>query len=152
MPKRDKRLVSYNMSRIKGKNTSIEKILRHALTQAGYRYRVNDPSLPDHPDIVFKKAKIAIFCDGDFFHGYDFPKIDAQLKTNKEFWEKKILTNQERDRKEDQELVEMGYLVLHFWEHEIRNDLGKVVSTIEDTLYRRNQEKEEEEGEEETEI
>ena len=148
---RDKKIVSYNMSKIKGKDTSIELILRHALYQAGYRYRVNGKDLSGHPDIVFKREKIAIFCDGDFFHGYDFNKIDKELKTNKEYWEKKILTNQKRDRKEDQELVEKGYLVLHFWEHEIRENLGMVVSTIEEALYQRRKEKDDDEDREEEE-
>lgn len=129
--------VSYNMSRIKGKDTSIELILRHALYQEGYRYRKNVKTLPGHPDIVLTKYKIAIFCDGDYFHGYDYKKTEEQLKTNKEYWLKKIKRNQERDVTQDKELVDMGYIVLRFWEHEIRNSLNQVLKEIDLYVYKR---------------
>ena len=119
------------MARIRGKDTAIEVRLRKALYHEGYRYRKNDRTLPGHPDIVLSKYRICIFCDGDFFHGYDLSNIEGQLKTNKAFWTKKIETNRKRDRKVDEELVLMGYLVLRFWEHEIENDLKKVLSEIE---------------------
>ena len=127
---RSKEAVSYNMSRIKGKDTSIEKILRHALYQEGYRYRKNDKTLPGHPDIVLRKYHIVIFCDGDFFHGYDLSKTEAQLKTNRDYWSEKIQTNRKRDRDCDQKLAEAGYLVLRFWEHEIRHHLKEVLNEI----------------------
>lgn len=126
--------ISYNMSRIKGKDTTIEKILRTHLYQQGYRYRKNVSSLPGHPDIVMTKYKIAIFCDGDFFHGYNLRKISDQLKKNKEYWYQKIRTNQKRDLKNDLKLVLLGYTVLHFWEHEIRNDLPRVLNEIESCI------------------
>lgn len=118
------------MSRIRGKDTSIEKILRHALYQEGYRYHKNDKSLPGRPDIVLTKYKIAIFCDGDFFHGYDLSKTESQLKTNSLYWDEKIKKNRKRDQQVDQELVDQGYTVLRFWEHEIRNNLKDVLNTI----------------------
>ena len=118
------------MSRIRGKDTSIELILRHALYQDGIRYRKNVKTLPGCPDIVLSKYKIAIFCDGDFFHGYDFSKIQNNLKSNKEFWINKIDTNRKRDLKTDEALVGMGYLVLRFWEHEIHNQLNQVLEEI----------------------
>lgn len=128
--KRDKKTVSYNMSRIKGKDTSIEKTLRKALYQEGYRYRKNVSTLPGHPDIVLSKYRICIFCDGDFFHGYDLGKTEKQLKSNKDFWYKKIMANQKRDCEEDKELVALGYRVFRFWEHEIRNSLPAVLHEI----------------------
>lgn len=131
--------IHYNMSRIKGKDTSIEKILRHALFQEGYRYRKNVKSLPGTPDIVLCKYKIAIFCDGDFFHGYDLNKTESALKTNKDFWSKKIEANQKRDIDIDKKLVEMGYLVYRFWEHEIRQELKKVLSEIDLAVYNRSE-------------
>lgn len=127
---RDKALVHYNMSRIKGKDTSIEILLRHALYHNGIRYRKNPKGLPGHPDIVLTKYRIVIFCDGDFFHGYDLTKIKGQLKTNADFWLKKIETNRKRDEKNDILLSQLGYKVLHFWEHEIRNDLQSVLDEI----------------------
>lgn len=132
------------MSRIKGKDTSIEKILRSALYKEGYRYRLQVSSLPGRPDILLCKYKIVIFCDGDFFHGYDYQKIDKELKTNKAYWENKIKTNQKRDRKNDALLVEQGYTVLHFWEHEIRENLPQVLREIDDAVYKKQQEKQEE--------
>ncbi len=129
--------IHYNMSRIKGKDTSIEKILRHALYQEGYRYRKNVKSLPGTPDIVLCKYKIAIFCDGDFFHGYDLRKTESSLKKNKNFWSEKIETNQKRDIDIDKKLVEMGYLVYRFWEHEIRRELNEVLAEIDLAVYKR---------------
>ncbi len=120
-----------NMSKIKGKDTSIELLLRKALYHEGYRYRKNVRSLPWCPDIVLTKYKIAIFCDGDFFHGYDFAKIKQNLKRNKDYWEKKISDNQKRDMSVDEKLVSLHYLVYRFWEHEIREDLSKVLHEIE---------------------
>lgn len=131
--------IHYNMSRIKGRDTSIEKILRHALYQEGYRYRKNVTALPGTPDIVLCKYKIAIFCDGDFFHGYDLNKTESSLKTNKDFWSKKIETNQKRDIDTDKKLVEMGYLVYRFWEHEIRKELKKVLAEIDLAVYKRSE-------------
>ena len=122
--------IHYNMSRIRGKDTSIETKLRHELYHNGIRYRKNDRTLYGHPDIVIRKYHIAIFCDGDFFHGYDLNKIESNLKKNKEFWKEKIVRNRERDRETDLKLVEKGYLVLHFWEHEIRNDISSVMDEI----------------------
>ncbi len=132
--KKSKEEISYNMSRIKGKDTSIEKILRKELYLAHYRYRKNVSDLPGHPDILLSKYRICIFCDGDFFHGYDLNKIESNLKENKEYWYNKIKKNQERDRKEEIKLVEMGYVVLWFWEHEIKTDIKSVMNEIEMTV------------------
>lgn len=122
--------VHYNMSRIRGKDTKIEMILRHALYHEGIRYHKNVKALPGTPDIVLVRYKIAIFCDGDFFHGYDFARIQANLKKNKDFWISKIRRNQERDLSIDNELSQMGYHVLRFWEHEIKKSLPQVLDQI----------------------
>lgn len=137
---KDREEVHYNMSRIRGKDTSIEIILRKALKKEGYTYRKNVKKLPGCPDIVLCKYHIAIFCDGDFFHGYDFRKIESQLKTNKEFWLEKIRRNQKRDNLCDMKLVGMGYLVLRFWEHEIRQNLNEVLQEIDMTVLRKESE------------
>ncbi len=126
-----KKQIHDNMSKIKGKDTSIELLLRKALYHEGYRYRKNDRTLPGCPDIVLTKYRIAIFCDGDFFHGYDFPKIKKNLKRNREYWEKKISDNQKRDMSVDEQLVSLHYLVYRFWEHEIKENLPKVLHEIE---------------------
>lgn len=88
-----------NMKNIRGKDTRIEVILRKALWNKGYRYRKNYKKLPGSPDIALTKYKIAIFCDGEFFHGKDWEKLELKLKNsnNSEFWIKKISRNMERD-------------------------------------------------------
>ena len=142
--KRDSSKTSTMMASIHGKDTSIELVLRKALYHEGYRYRKNVSTLPGHPDIVLRKYRVCIFCDGDFFHGYDLARIEGQLKTNKAFWSAKIRRNRERDRKVDRQLVEMGYVVLRFWEHEIKEDLKKVLDEIElvtEKMERRKQER-----------
>ena len=80
--------------------------------------------------LPWAKDKIAIFCDGDFFHGYDLTKIESNLKKNKEFWSNKIETNRRRDNRVNEELVSLGYIVLRYWEHEIRGELEKVLNDI----------------------
>ena len=118
------------MSRIRGKDTSIEKMLRKQLYASNHRYRKNVSSLPGHPDILLSKYRICIFCDGDFFHGYDLNRIESQLKENKDYWYQKILKNQQRDRKAEVKLVSLGYVVLRFWEHEIKHQMKDVMNEI----------------------
>jgi len=139
--KRSKEAVHYNRSRIKGKDTSIEKRLRIALYHEGFRYRKNVSSLPGHPDIVLTKEKIAIFCDGDFFHGYDVTSTLDKIKTNHDFWKEKIRKNRVRDEEENEKLVALGYLVLRFWEHEIDNHLEEVLNEIGMAARKREEEK-----------
>ncbi|MFA6624655.1 MAG: very short patch repair endonuclease [Bacilli bacterium] len=130
MRKRTKEEISYNMSRIKNKDTSIEVSLRKALYHSGYRYYKNYSNLPGHPDIVLKGYKTAIFCDGDFFHGYDLRKTEEQLRNCKPYWKEKIEKNRRRDLETNEKLVALGYKVLRFWEHEIKEDLKRVLREI----------------------
>lgn len=130
MKKKTEEQIHYNMSRIRAKDTSIEIRLRKALYHNGIRYRKNDRRLPGHPDIVIQKYKLVIFCDGDFFHGYDMSEIESHLKSNADYWKEKIERNRIRDVEINQKLVRQGYHVLHFWEHEIDQDLNKVLNEI----------------------
>lgn len=119
------------MSSIKGKDTKIELMLRQALWKEGIRgYRVN-AKLPGKPDIVFTKYKIAIFCDGDFWHGKDFDTWKERLTPH---WLEKIQKNIERDRRNDELLEKDGWIVLHFWESDIlqriENCLKKILIRI----------------------
>jgi DNA mismatch endonuclease (patch repair protein) len=88
-----------NMKSIKSKDTGIELRLRKALWHKGYRYRKNYAGLPGHPDIVLTNHKIAIFCDGEFFHGKDWEVLKPRLEkgNNSEFWVSKITRNMSRD-------------------------------------------------------
>lgn len=139
--KRDQKVTHHVMSSIRGKDTKIEVLLRKALFRDGYRYRKNDRTLPGTPDIVFRRQKICIFCDGDFFHGYDQRKIEESLSTNADFWKRKIQRNRRRDQEVDEKLSELGYLVLRYWEHEIEKNLSSVIQEIELALESRSRKK-----------
>lgn len=122
----------HNMSRIRSVNTKPEVLLRKALWAKGIRYRKNYPFLPGKPDIVLTRQKIAIFVDGDFWHArghQDNP--GEQVATNKEFWQKKLARNVERDKEVNDELTEAGWLVLRFWEKDILKNLEKCIVDIE---------------------
>ncbi|MHA1400843.1 MAG: very short patch repair endonuclease [Candidatus Heimdallarchaeaceae archaeon] len=116
------------MSKIKTKDTGIEKALRSALWIRGHRFRVQY-AIEGKPDIVFPKHKIAIFCDGCFWHGC--PICKKMPDTNKEFWLKKFETNKKRDKKVNEKLKKQGWTVLRFWGHEIKSNLDEVVLKIE---------------------
>ncbi len=118
------------MSRIKGKNTSIERALSRALWHKGIRFRKNSSSVFGHPDISIKKYRIAIFCDGDFWHGYDWENRKDAIKSRREYWIPKIERNIAKDEETNHILSAMGYKVIRIWEHEIRNDIDDVVAMI----------------------
>src|SRR5690606_14783040 len=99
---------SYNMSRIKGKNSKPEMILRRALWARNIRFRLHDKSLPGRPDIVIKKYKLAIFVDGEFWHGFDWKNRQGQIKSNRLFWIPKIERNMQKDERTNKALREMG--------------------------------------------
>ena len=128
---------SKNMKNIKSSDTKIEIMLRKALWNKGYRYRKNVKSLPGKPDIVITKYKIAVFCDGEFFHGKDWELLREKLKTsnNGEFWIKKISRNIEHDDEVDKELTYMGYTVLRFWGKDIKQHIDDCVQAIEEAIF-----------------
>lgn len=117
-----------NMVAIKSKDTKIEVALRKALWHRGIRYRKNMKLYNCHPDIVITKYKIAVFCDGDFWHGNTLEKY--KIKTNTQFWNEKIKRNIERDLDNTIELRDSGWIVLRFWESEIKNNLELCVGDI----------------------
>ena len=121
-----------NMVAIKSKDTQIEVVLRKALWNKGIRYRKNMRLYNCHPDIVITKYKIAVFCDGDFWHGNTLEKYD--VKTNTKFWHEKIKRNVERDLENTIELRDNGWIVMRFWESEILNKLEDCVSEVVDSI------------------
>jgi DNA mismatch endonuclease (patch repair protein) len=123
------------MSRIRSNNTSIEVLLRKALWHEGIRYRKNLKTLPGCPDIAITKYKIAIFCDGEFWHGENWEKRSQTIKTNREYWIPKIERNIVRDNKIDKKLENMGWIVLRFWGNKINKKLEDCVSEIKETIY-----------------
>ena len=126
-----------NMKNIKGKDTKIEVLLRKALWHKGYRYRKNYKKLEGKPDIVLTKYKIAIFCDGEFFHGKDWEKLRERLKRgdNGEFWIKKIARNMEHDNDINKRLEFEGWTVLRFWGNDIKRNPEECVKTVEETIF-----------------
>lgn len=120
-----------NMKNIRFKDTKAEVLLRKALWNKGLRYRKNYKMLIGKPDIVFTKQKIAIFIDGDFWHVKEHQeKPGEQIATNKDYWSKKLIANVERDRFVNDVLLEQGWLVLRFWESDIKKDLNKCVNEV----------------------
>ncbi|MCJ0741841.1 very short patch repair endonuclease [Pedobacter montanisoli] len=118
------------MSKIKGKNSKPELLLRKALWRKNLRYRIHDSSLPGAPDIVIKKYKLAIFIDGEFWHGYNWEQVKPKLKANKEFWIPKIERNMQKDRIHNRQLQEMGYTIFRFWSEEVIKHLERVINQI----------------------
>lgn len=119
---------SYNMSRIRSKDTGAELRLRSMLRERGLRnYRIYY-DLPGKPDIVFTKMKLVIFVDGCFWHKCPIDFVMPATRT--EFWMKKIESNIRRDKETDEMLRKEGWSVLRFWEHQIRKEPEKVIAVI----------------------
>jgi DNA mismatch endonuclease, patch repair protein len=131
---------SPSASRAKKANTATatrcELHLRRTLWSKGMRYRVNVADLPGRPDIVFPRQKIAIFCDGDFWHGRSWDRLKRRLRVrhNSAYWIAKISANRERDHRNEQQLSNDGWLVLRFWETDILKNVQRVTATIEKEL------------------
>lgn len=125
------------MSRNRGKDTKLELLVRSELHKRGYRFRKHVKELPGCPDIVFPQAKVAVFIDGDFWHGFRYP---AWKSTLSEFWQRKIEANRKRDGSNHRKLRRIGWRVIRLWEHEIENDLdralGRIVRLLEEAATR----------------
>ena len=117
-----------NMQAIHSKDTTIELLLRKALWERGVRYRKNYKKLIGKPDIAITKYKIAVFCDSDYWHGYDWENRNQRIKSNRDYWVPKIERNMARDREVTEALQRDGWLVLRFWEWQIRKHLSVSVS------------------------
>lgn len=103
------------MSKVHTKNGEDELVIRKRLWHAGIRYRTNYKKLPGTPDIAITKYKIAVFIDGEFWHGHHWKKHKARLKRNRDYWIKKIEYNMQHDKKVNAELEQLGWTVLRFW-------------------------------------
>ena len=122
---------SYCMSRVKGKDTRLEKLVRSELHKRGLRFRKHVKDLPGKPDIVFVKERTVVFLDGDFWHGYRFGQWEDKLA---KFWRNKIGETRKRDQRNFAKLRRMGWKVIRIWEHSIEKDLDGVVKKICDAL------------------
>ena len=118
------------MSKVKLKNGTAEQILAKKLWHLGYRYRKNDIRLPGSPDIAIPRHRIAIFVDGEFWHGKDWETRKPRLKSNREYWIEKIEENIARDKRVDNQLRAMDWLPIHFWSKEALKHTDSCVSDI----------------------
>ena len=112
----------YCMSRIHSSGTKPEIRLRRALWHLGFRYRVNYPRLPGKPDIVFGRYRTVVFVHGCFWHGHQGCSLYTVPKSNVEFWTAKLTRNRDRDRRQHEQLRQMGWRVIDVWECELRGD------------------------------
>ena len=124
------------MSAIKGKNTKPELLVRKFLFNRGFRYRLNHPRLPGHPDLVLRKYRTVIFVNGCFWHGHEGCKYYVLPKTNVGFWQNKIERNQNRDKEERQKLATMGWHCITVWECQLKPKVRQqTLEALEYTLY-----------------
>lgn len=135
--RRDKAVVSKTMYAVKSSGTTPEIILRKTLWRMGLRYRLNVKTLPGKPDIVFAKYKVAVFVDGDFWHGRQwrlrgYKSLESQFDgvSNKPYWVEKIKRNMARDRKVGEQLRKLGWRVVRIWESEVKKDAQMAANKV----------------------
>lgn len=124
--------ISKRMSKLKSERNKVETKLAKALWNKGYRYRLNYKKLPGSPDIVLTKYAIAIFVDGEFWHGKDFENQKKHIKNNNKYWVHKIENNINRDKKNDTILRQTGWITLHFWSRDIENNLDECLQIVDE--------------------
>lgn len=120
-----------NMQAVKNKDSQIELLLRHELWKRGLRYRKNATRIYGKPDIVFIGKKIAVFCDSEFWHGYDWKNKKNEIKSRRDFWIPKIERNIKRDQEVTATLQSEGWTVLRFWGNDIKKHTLRCADTIE---------------------
>lgn len=129
------------MSAVRSKETRPEVALRRELWRRGLRYRKNDKRLPGRPDIVLSRARLAVFCDGDFWHGHNwairgYGSLERELKRYSKVWTDKILRNIRRDEMVNQALRGQGWQVLRIWESDIKKNVKRCGDLVEYTYWR----------------
>lgn len=129
-----------NMQHVRSKDSGIECMLRKELWRRGLRYRKNVKSVFGCPDIVFKGLKIAVFCDSEFWHGYDWENRKNDIKSHREFWIPKITKNIVRDKEVRDQLEKDGWIVLRFWGKGIKKNVTRCADIVENTIKRRKKE------------
>ena len=129
--KKTKEQISFNMKQVKNKDSKIEVALRKELWNRGLRYQKNVTSIFGKTDLVFKGKKVAVFCDSEFWHGYNWEERKKDFKSHQEFWIPKIERNMERDKEVTAELQRQGWTVLRFWGKEIKKNVCGCADIIE---------------------
>lgn len=130
MDKHTKEQRHKNMQAVKDKDSQIEIMLRKELWQRGLRYQKNSKKVFGKPDIVFLGKKLAVFCDSEFWHGYDWENKKNDIKSHREFWISKIERNMERDHEVTAKLEAEGWTVLRFWGKEIKKKVSVCADII----------------------
>jgi DNA mismatch endonuclease, patch repair protein len=125
---------SYCMSRIRGRDTAPEKTIRSELLKRGLKFQMYVKALPGRPDIIFRGQRLAIFIDGDFWHGFRFPLWQHRVS---DFWKNKIEKNRTRDQRNFRKLRRMDWTVLRLWQHRIEDDPAECVMRILNALSQR---------------
>lgn len=125
-----------NMQANKSSGTKPEILLAKALFARGHRYRKNNKTVYGKPDITFKKIKLAIFVDGEFWHGKDWENRKHSIKSNIEYWHPKIERNIARDIEVSEKLQQEGWTVLRFWDKEVMKELERCIEEIEQKISR----------------
>ncbi len=115
------------MSRVRNRDTSLERMVRSELHRRGLRFRKHVRTLPGHPDVVFPRARVVVFVDGDFWHGYRFPRWQDKLTA---FWQEKIGCNRRRDTTNFRRLRRQGWTVIRLWGHEVLEDVAQCATTV----------------------
>lgn len=127
----DKATRSYNMSRIRAKNTRPELLVRKAIFAKGFRYRLHDKDLPGKPDLVLLKYKTVIFIHGCFWHGHPGCRKAVMPKSNTDYWQPKILRNRSRDEKHTEELKKAGWQIIVLWECALhKNNIDAAIAEV----------------------
>ena len=115
------------MSRIKGRDTGPERLIAHSILQLGLSWEAHSRDLPGRPDFVFRQQRVAVFVDGDFWHGWRFPAWRHKLS---EPWETKLAANRARDQRNRSKLRRSGWSVVRLWEHQVERDLAGCLAKI----------------------
>lgn len=119
-----------NMRNITSSGTRAELLLAKALWKSGLRYRKNDKTVLGRPDFTLKRYKIAVFCDGEFWHGKNWSVANKRIKSNRNYWVKKIEQNIQRDKNVTRQLKKQGWKVLRFWSKQIEKDSYKCAAKV----------------------
>lgn len=125
------------MAAIKGRNTKPELLVRKFLFACGFRYRMNHPRLPGHPDLVLRKYRTVIFVNGCFWHGHEGCRYYVLPKSNVDYWRSKITRNKERDIEEQRKLASMGWHCITVWECQLKPKVRQ--QTLESLAFTLNQ-------------
>ncbi len=126
---------STRMAHVKLKHGDAEAAIAKVLWHEGFRYWLDYRKLPGSPDIAIQKYRIAVFVDGEFWHGYNWDERKSKLKRNREYWIEKIEENMARDRRVDQELMALGWTPIHFWSKEVKKDFDGCIQAIKEVAF-----------------